>query len=214
MSAADRPSSTDAPTAMRTFGHVLVNTGVANVMTSYLWWALIFWAYLETRSVLVTGVVGGAYMLLTSFSSIAFGSLVDHHHKLAVMRLSSVLTLVAFGAALALYVTLPERTLIDLGQTWFWLFSLIILAGAVVENMRNIALSTTVTILVPDEKRAQANGLVGGSPRTALPPSTARTATAPSTSGVPSASSAARPGSSRSSSSPRSTTSSAGCTWR
>ena len=161
MSDDDRPTQTSEPTAMRTFGHILVNTALANVMTSYLWWALIFWAYLETRSVLVTGVVGGAYMLLTSFSSIAFGSLVDHHRKLAVMRFSCVLTLVAFAAALAVYRTLPERTLLDLGAPWFWLFSVIILAGAVVENMRNIALSTVVTILVPDGRRANANGLVG-----------------------------------------------------
>ena len=146
---------------MRTFGHILVNTAVANVMTSYLWWALVFWAYLETRSVLVTGLVGGAYMLLTSFSSILFGSLVDHHRKLAVMRLSSVLTLAAFGAALAVYVVVPERLLLDLAQPWFWLFAVVILAGAVVENMRNIALATTVTLLVPDERRANANGLVG-----------------------------------------------------
>jgi DHA3 family multidrug efflux protein-like MFS transporter len=43
----------------------------------------------------------------------------------------------------------------------FWLFAGIILFGAVVENMRNIALSTTVTLLVKEERRANANGLVG-----------------------------------------------------
>jgi DHA3 family multidrug efflux protein-like MFS transporter len=58
--------TTPTTTAMRTFAHVLVNTAVANVTTSYLWWALTFWAYLETRNVLVTGLIGGAYMLLTS----------------------------------------------------------------------------------------------------------------------------------------------------
>jgi DHA3 family multidrug efflux protein-like MFS transporter len=43
----------------------------------------------------------------------------------------------------------------------FWIFSGIILFGAVVENMRNIALSTTVTLLVPVERHANANGMVG-----------------------------------------------------
>lgn len=155
------PAAPTAPTASRTFAHVLVNTAVANVTTSYLWWALTFWAYLETRSVLVTGIVGGAYMLLTSFSSIVFGSVVDHHRKLDVMRLSSTLTLVAFATAGALFLVLPEETLLDLGGPWFWTFAVVVLAGAVVENMRNIALATTVTILVPDEGRAKANGLVG-----------------------------------------------------
>ena len=41
------------------------------------------------------------------------------------------------------------------------MFSIIILLGAVVENLRNIALSTTVTLLVPVERHANANGLVG-----------------------------------------------------
>lgn len=43
----------------------------------------------------------------------------------------------------------------------FWLFGGVILIGGVVENMRNIALSTTVTLLVPKELHANANGLVG-----------------------------------------------------
>lgn len=149
------------PTAMRTFRHLLANTGVANVTTSYLWWALTFWAYLETRNVLATGIIGGAYMLLISFSSIVFGTIVDHRRKLAVMRLSTTLTFTAFAAAAAIFLVLPERTLIDLGAPWFWVFAVIILAGAVVEHMRNIALATTVTILVPDGERDKANGLVG-----------------------------------------------------
>ncbi len=148
-------------TAMRTFGHILINTAVANVTTSFLWFALTFWVYLGTRSVLATGVIGGAYMLFVAMSSIVFGTIVDHHRKLLVMQISSGLTLLAFGIAGAMYLLLPESALLDLGAPWFWVFTVVILAGAVVEQMRNIALSTTVTILVPDERRANANGLVG-----------------------------------------------------
>lgn len=147
--------------AWRTFMHLLVNTAVANVTTSYLWWALTFWAYLETRNVLVTGLIGGAYMLLTSFSSVFFGTVVDHRRKLAVMRLSTTFTFTAFAGATGIFLILPEATLLDLGAPWFWVFAVVILVGAVVEHMRNIALSTTVTLLVPDERRANANGLVG-----------------------------------------------------
>ena len=39
----------------RTFAGILVNTALANVTTSYLWFALTFWVYLETRSVVATG---------------------------------------------------------------------------------------------------------------------------------------------------------------
>lgn len=157
----DAPVGAPSTTAMRTFTHILINTAVANVTTSYLWWALTFWAYLETRNVLVTGIVGGAYMLLVSFSSVFFGTVVDHRRKLAVMRLSTTLTFTAFTGAGAIFLILPERTLLDLGAPWFWVFAVVILVGAVVEHMRNIALSTTVTLLVPDERHANANGLVG-----------------------------------------------------
>ena len=40
-------------------------------------------------------------------------------------------------------------------------FTLVILIGAVVENVRNIAQSTRVSILIEPERRANANGLVG-----------------------------------------------------
>lgn len=145
----------------RTFVQVLINTAVANVTTSYLWFALTFWVYLETRSVLATGIIGGAYMLLVAIFSMLFGTIVDRHRKHAVMVFAGAFTLVAFAVSLALYSMFPESTLLDLGQPWFWAFTTIILIGAVVENMRNIALSTTVTLLVPQDRHANANGLVG-----------------------------------------------------
>jgi len=146
---------------MRTFAQVLVNTAVANVTTSFLWFALTFWVYLETRSVLATGIVGGAYMLLVAVFSIVFGTIVDRHRKQHVMLFASLVTLAAFSIGGVLYLIFPEDALLDLGGPMFWIFAGIILFGAVVENLRNIALSTTVTLLVPVERHANANGLVG-----------------------------------------------------
>ncbi|MGB4777451.1 MAG: MFS transporter [Microbacterium sp.] len=146
---------------MRTFLHVLVNTAAANITTSYLWFALTFWVYLETRSVLATGIIGGAYMLLLAVFGMVFGSVVDRHRKHRVMVVSALVTLVAFILATALYFLQPESALLDLGGPWFWLFSGIVLGGAVIENLRNIALSTTVTLLVPTDRHANANGMVG-----------------------------------------------------
>ncbi|HEU4807976.1 MAG TPA: MFS transporter [Homoserinimonas sp.] len=149
------------PGGNRTFLQVLVNTAVANVTTSYLWFALTFWVYIETRSVLATGVIGGAYMLLVAVFSMLFGTIVDRHRKHLVMLFAGALTLVAFGVSGTLYLLFPESVLLDLGAPMFWIFSGIILFGAVVEHMRNIALSTTVTLLVPVERHANANGMVG-----------------------------------------------------
>ena len=146
---------------MKNFYHVLVNTLIANVTTSYLWFALTFWVYLETKSVLATGIIGGAYMLLVALCSIWFGTIVDHHKKRSVMLFASVFTMIAFLVGALFYVLVPSDSLLSLNQPWFWLFAGIILIGAVVENMRNIALSTVVTLLVKKDKRANANGLVG-----------------------------------------------------
>ncbi|WP_297789605.1 MFS transporter [Microbacterium sp.] len=149
------------PATVRSFHQVLLNTLVANVTTSYLWFALTFWAYLETRSVLATAIIGGSYMLLVAVFGILFGAIVDHMKKKAVMMLSSVITLTAYLLAGALYLAFPETVLIDWGGPWFWVFAGVILVGGVVENLRNIALSTTVTLLVPADRRDRANGLVG-----------------------------------------------------
>jgi DHA3 family multidrug efflux protein-like MFS transporter len=167
MADADASTSSTAPVHVpppggtRTFAQVLVNTAVANVTTSFLWFALTFWVYLETRSVLATGIIGGAYMLLVAVCSMAFGTIVDRHRKHAVMVFAGVITLVAFCFSGGLYLVFPESALLDLGGPWFWLFSAVILFGAVIENMRNIALSTTVTLLIPTERHANANGMVG-----------------------------------------------------
>lgn len=147
--------------AMKHFYQVLVNTLIANVTTSFLWFCLTFWVYLETKSVLATAIIGGAYMLLVSLTSIAFGTFVDHHKKKYVMQVATLFALAAFTIASVLYLLIPKQELLQLGGVWFWLFIGIVLAGGVVENARNIALSTTVTLLVPEAIRDRANGMVG-----------------------------------------------------
>lgn len=146
---------------MRKFYNVLINTLIANVTTSFLWFALTFWVYLETRSVLATSIIGGSYMLLLAIFSLVFGTIVDKHKKKRVMMASTLITLTAYLIAGLLYLAFPENQLVDWRSLAFWIFGGVILLGAVVENMRNIALSTTVTLLVPKNDRDKANGLVG-----------------------------------------------------
>ena len=100
-------------------------------------------------------------MLMVALCSIWFGTIVDHRKKRSVMLFASAFTLVSFVIAGCVYLAVPQETLLTLVKPWFWLLAVIILAGAVVENMRNIAMSTVVTLLVDKEKRANANGLVG-----------------------------------------------------
>lgn len=146
---------------MKYFYQVLLNTLIANVTTSYLWFALTFWVYLETKSVLATAIIGGTYMLFVALFSIVFGTIVDHNRKKNVMVGSSIFTFGMFLLAGVIYVLSPKSALIDWQSGLFWLFAGTILIGGVIENMRNIALSTTVTILVPKDNRDKANGFVG-----------------------------------------------------
>jgi MFS transporter, DHA3 family, multidrug efflux protein len=143
------------------FYQVLLNTLIANVTTSYLWFALTFWVYLETKSVLATGIIGGMYMLLVAIFSIVFGTIVDHNKKKNVFVFSSIFTFVCFAIAGLIYLAFPTAALIDWNGPVFWLFAGVILIGGVIENMRNIALSTVVTLLVPKEGHDKANGMVG-----------------------------------------------------
>ena len=146
---------------MKNFIPVLINTAVANITTSFLWFALTFWVYLETRSVLATGLIGGTYMLLVAISSLFFGTFVDQNRKKKVMVASGLFTLVTYLIAALVFVLTPAGQLLNWTGPFLWIFASIVLIGSVVENMRNIALSTTVTLLVPKEKYANANGLVG-----------------------------------------------------
>lgn len=146
---------------MKHFYNVLINTLIANVTTSYLWFALTFWVYLETKSVLATAIIGGSYMLMVAIFSLIFGTIVDHNKKKRVMVISSVVTFIAYFLAGIVFLLFPKESLVDWSGIVFWLFAGIILIGGVVENMRNIALSTTVTLLVPKKDHDKANGMVG-----------------------------------------------------
>lgn len=146
---------------MRTFAALLVNTGVANVSTMFMWFGLTFWIYLETRNVLATALIGAALMLFIAMSSMFFGTLVDRFRKKKVMVWGTGIALVVFLADAAFFFAVGADAIADLSRPWFWIFAVVMLAGAVVEQLRGIAMSTSVTILVPDAKRANANGMVG-----------------------------------------------------
>jgi DHA3 family multidrug efflux protein-like MFS transporter len=146
---------------MRHFYRLLINTLLANITTSFLWFALTFWVYLETKNVMATAILGGSYMLMMAITGIFFGTLVDRHHKKRLMEVASLVTAATYIIGGIIFVTVEHEKLLTIGGLWFWLLSIVILTGCIVESIRNIALSTCVTIMVPEEKRAGANGLVG-----------------------------------------------------
>jgi DHA3 family multidrug efflux protein-like MFS transporter len=147
----------------RSFYDVLANTLVAFLTNTFVWFAVTFWVYLETQSVIATSVMAGVYSIILAFSGFFLGSLVDRYPKKRGMLWSSLCSLTLYALALALYLKAPAAEFTDPSSVLLWLFVVLTLLGALVGNLRTIALSTLVTILVPEQGRDRANGLVGTS---------------------------------------------------
>lgn len=146
---------------MTAFHQLLANTLVASITNFTVWFAVTFWVFLETRSVFATGLIAGIYLALTSGLGIWFGSLVDHHRKKHVMMASSAASFAFYAVGLAACLLVPTTTLTEVSDAPLWLFIVVVMFGVIAGNIRNIALPTLVTILVPEDRRDKANGLVG-----------------------------------------------------
>lgn len=128
---------------------------------NFVWFALTFWAYLTTHSVVATGMIGGAFTVFSSLSSFWFGSLVDHHKKKKVMLGSSVASLSLFTLGLVFLNLWSETQFAQLNQPYFWLLVLPLLLGTLAGSLYQITLPTLVGVLVPEDRRDKANGMLG-----------------------------------------------------
>ncbi|MPY93966.1 MAG: MFS transporter [Acidimicrobiia bacterium] len=150
-----------APASLRAFRHLLANTLVSGVTSTFLWFAVTFWVFLETRSVVVTGVIGGAFSISSAVFGPFFGTFVDRHRKHTAMVVAAATSVLCFAVATAVFLAVGTDELLRLTNPWFWLLVACTLLGSVAGQMRGIALSTCVTLLVPEDRRDRANGMVG-----------------------------------------------------
>ena len=146
---------------MKTFYQILANTVIANVTNMTVWFAMVFFVYLETRSVTATSIISGIFLVFTAGLGIWFGSLVDHNKKKNVMILSGVISLCIYIIGFGIYLALPAETWKNPTSVTLWAFNVLLLIGVIAGNIRSIAVPTLVTILIPEDDRAKANGLVG-----------------------------------------------------
>ncbi len=145
----------------KVFYQLLVNTLLVSVINFTVWFAITFYVYLQTRSVFATGVIAGIFLVLTATTGIWFGSLVDHHAKKTMMQLSAALSLLLYGAAFVVYQVVPHEQFTDPASVGLWTLVVLLMFGVIAGNIRTIALPTLVTVLIAEETRDRANGLVG-----------------------------------------------------
>lgn len=146
---------------MSVFHRILANNLLANITNYTAWFAITFWVFLETGSVFATGMIAGIFLTFTALLGIWLGALVDHHGKIAVMAGSSLVSLVLFALSLGLMKVVPEAAFTNPYGVWLWALVLLVMAGVIAGNIRSIALPTLVTLLIPEDERDKANGMVG-----------------------------------------------------
>lgn len=146
---------------MHAFYHLLANNLIANITNFTVWFALTFWVYIETHSVFATGMIAGVYLVFTAGFGFWFGSIVDHNPKKLAMLGSSVASVVFYVISLVLLMASPAAVFTNPYGFHLWLFVFLVMLGVIAGNIRSIALPTLVTVLIPEDRRDKANGLVG-----------------------------------------------------
>lgn len=146
---------------MKVFYYLLANTLISSVTNFTVWFAIIFYVYLQTQSVLATSIISGIYLVSVAISGFWFGGLIDRYKKKTMMVLSSIISLIVYAIGFLIYISSPSSSFSDINNPLLWIFTCILLIGIIVGNIRNIALPTLVTILVSEGKRDKANGMSG-----------------------------------------------------
>lgn len=142
------------------FYHLLANNLVAMVTNMFVWFAITFWVFIQTQSVLATSYIAGIFALSNMVSAFLFGTIVDHNRKKTVMLYSSIGSLLFYLIAGAIFFAVDTETFSNPTSVTLWALVITLMLGSIMNNLRTIALSTTVTILF-EEGKDKANGLVG-----------------------------------------------------
>lgn len=146
---------------MKTFYAVLANSLAASLINTFVWFGLTFWVYLQTESVIAMSIMAGIYTTTAALSGFYLGSLVDRFPKKRVMLVSSLVSFALYFLAALLFFSTPVLVFNQPSSWQLWGLIVLALVGAIAGNVRGITLSTLVTILVSEENRDRANGMVG-----------------------------------------------------
>ena len=144
---------------MNVFHHLVVVALFVAATTNFVWFALTYFVYLETQSVISTGAAAGIYLVIVVLSGFWFGSFVDRNRKKRAMIISSLATLAFFVAGLFVYQFAPSDAFTSVTSLYLWFFALLLLSGVIAGLIYFIAIPTLITQLIPENRRDKANGL-------------------------------------------------------
>lgn len=146
---------------MKNFYRLLVLLFLTSATNNFIWFALTYWVYLTTNSVVSTGFIGGGYMVVSSLSSVWIGGLVDRLPKKHLMTFSSTFSLACYGLGLLVFALNKPESFVNLDSPVLWLFCGLLLLGVVAGAVYNISSATLVTLMVKKDIRDRANGMLG-----------------------------------------------------
>ena len=143
------------------FHTLLWNSLIAAITNSFIWFALVFWAFLQTNSLIVSSMIGWFFAIANMVTALQFGNIVDHNKKHDVITWSSIGSMILYSIGAVIYFSYDANIFAQPTSRQLWLLIVILMSGTIIWNLRNISLSTTVSLLIPTEDHAKANGKIG-----------------------------------------------------
>ena len=144
---------------MNVFHRLTVTALIVALSTNFVWFALTYFVYLQTQSVVSTGLAAGIYLVIVALSGFWFGSFVDRNKKKTAMFASSIASLIFFTVGFLMYIFAPSGAFNSVTSPYLWIFASILLSGVIAGLIYFIAIPTLITSLVPENRRDKANGL-------------------------------------------------------
>ena len=142
------------------FNILLWNSLVASVTNFFIWFALVFWAFLQTNSLIVSSLIWWLFAIANMLTALQFWHIVDHNKKHDVITWSSIGSLVSYTLWALIYFSQDSSVFSNSTSRQLWLLVIVLMSWTIIWNLRNIALSTTVSLLLPSEEHAKANGKI------------------------------------------------------
>ncbi len=146
---------------MKLFHKLLIYALLVSSTNNFVWFALTYWAYLQTKSVVATGIVGGIFLVASAVSGFGLGAIVDHYKKKQALIASGLTTFSLFAIGSLVYHYTPKTAFTYVASPLLWIFAGILLLGVIAGSILAIAIPTMVTFLVPVKEHDKANGLFG-----------------------------------------------------